>query len=98
MPPIVIAFLLFVAGFAFYAITSARRRVARGGTWQHPKARPSTYIQLMSGEVIVLTDGRSYRAEMGNDASEWRAGHEVYWDGGRLYNRTLFDSIVARQQ
>jgi hypothetical protein len=52
----------------------------------------------MSGEVIVLTDGRSYRAEMGNDASEWRAGHEVYWDGGRLYNRTFFDSIVARQQ
>lgn len=91
-------FLLFVAIFATYAITSAKRRVARGGTWEHPKALKSFYISSNSWGSIVLTDGSTYQVAAGNDASGWQPGDEVYFDGGRLYNRTRFDNVVAARR
>lgn len=91
-------FLLFVAFFAAYAITSARRRVARGGTLMHPGNTPSTYLAQNSGGSITLTDGSHYQVAAGNDASGWRINDEVNWSGGMLYNRTRHESLVAAKR
>lgn len=91
-------FLLLVAAFTAYAVISARRRVARGGTLTHPGNRPSTYLAQNLWGSVTLTDGSEYQVAAGNDTSGWRINDEVYYDGGRLYNRTQQDYAVAAKR
>ncbi|HQR70138.1 MAG TPA: hypothetical protein PLE54_06020 [Burkholderiaceae bacterium] len=98
MAPIAIVFLLLVAIFAVYAITSARRRVARGGPLMHPGNAPSAYVAANHWGSITLTDGSHYQVAAGNDASGWRVNDEVYYDGAKLYNRTQRDYVIASKR
>lgn len=92
-----VVFLLFVAAFAWYAISSSNKRVAKGGPRRHPNALRSTYINAISGSLITLSDGKSYLVTGGN-ISDWRIGHEAWATGGGLQNMTIQQFAAASEQ